>query len=456
MRLLLHLTLLLLLAGWSHAGEVVLVFTNDVHGRHQPRDLMGSERSGGAPALAARLAELRAGLAPDQELVLVDSGDFLFGEGRAAQLKGVPAIRVMNALGYDAVGLGNHEFDLGWGTLAARAHEARFPFLAANVFHRDRVAPPGVHPSRLLVLAKAGLRLGLVGITREAAVATGPNSRNRGLRFGDQAEAVTREVDRLRGQGADVVVVLTHQGLRADEAMLDECPCGDVDLVIGGHVPSERVDTTHAGARILQAAAEGLEFGVVRLRPGVPATQAPVEWIPWATLPAPAGELDALLEPYDTPEPVLAEVPTRWTLERTGEWVLTAMTALARAHGFAPAVTLLNRGALRAALARGPVTPATLRRIAPFDNHLVELELSARQLRQVVAEGQAREGHAGLLVQGELPERGRVKVLVNDYLAEGGDGFDALGQARRRKVLASTVRDAMRESLPGAVAEEAP
>jgi 2',3'-cyclic-nucleotide 2'-phosphodiesterase (5'-nucleotidase family) len=451
MRLALHLTLLLLLAGLAHAGEAVLVFTNDVHGRHAPRDLMGSEQSGGAPAMAAALAELRAGLAEDQELVLVDSGDFLFGEGRAAQLKGIPAIRLMNALGYAVVGLGNHEFDMGWGTLSARAREARFPFLAANVFRRDHVAPRGIHPSRLVILKKAGLRLGFVGIAPEDGVATGPYSRNKGLRFGDAAEAVTREVDRLRGQGADLVIILSHQGLAADQEMLRDCPCAEVDLVVGGHHPSERVDTALGRTRILQAAGEGEEFGVIRLRPGKDTTQAPVQWIPWATRRASAGDLAEHLAPYQAPEPVLATAPQRWTMERTGEWVIGAMAAAARAQGREPEVTILNRRALRAALARGPVTPATLRRIAPFDNHLVELDMSARQLRRVLAEGRTREGRRGLLVLGEAPLRGRVKVLVNDYLAEGGDGFEALGRVRRREVLAATVREAMRESLPEAV-----
>lgn len=455
MRLAPSLASLLLLSGLAHAGEAVLVFTNDVHGRHTPRDLLGEERAGGAPALASALAELRADLGPEQELVLVDSGDFLFGEGRAAQLKGVPAIRLMNALGYAAVGLGTHEFDMGWGTLGARAREARFPFLAANVFRRDRVAPPGVSPSQLVILEKAGLRLGFVGVTGRGGVATGPFSRNRGLRFGDGAEAVTREVDRLRGQGADLIVVLSHQGLQADEDMLGGCPCDRVDLVIGGHHPRDRVDSVYQGTRILQAASEGAEFGVVHLSRDAPATEAPVQWIPWATRAAPEGDLEEYLEPYQTPEPVLAEAPHRWTLEQTGRWVLSAMAAAARAQGFDPTVTLLNRGALRAALARGPITPGTLRRIAPFDNHMVGLEVSARRLSSVLAAGSQRTGRRGLLVLGEAPRRGRVRVLMNDYLAEGGDGYEVLGRIRRRKVLANTVRDAMRRSLPQAVTSAA-
>ena len=308
-----------------------------------------------------------------------------------------------------------------------------------------------MHPSRLVVLEKAGLRLGIVGITHEEGVATGPFSRNKGLRFGDPAEAVTREVDRLRGQGADLILVLSHQGLEADQEMLLGCPCAEVDLVIGGHHPSERVDANLGRTRILQAASEGAEFGVVRLRTDQPSTEAPVEWMPWATREAPEGELDEFLEPYQAPEPILAEAPGRWTLERTGRWVLGAMTAAARSHGFDPAVTLLNRGALRAALARGPVTGATLRRIAPFDNHLVELEMSARRLREVLAEGRQRKGRKKLLVEGEPPARGRVKVLVNDYLAEGGDGYEVLGRVRRRTVLPDTVRGAMHRSLPEAI-----
>lgn len=459
-----------ILASAARCASLVVLFTNDVHGRLAPRNLVGDKLSGGAPALLEIVEAERARLGEDQDLVLLDSGDFLFGSFRASRYRGLPAIRMLNEIGYTAVGLGNHEFDLGRGTLRLRAHEARFPFLCANVYRAgSRLPLEGVRPSRLMELPRTGLRLGLVGVTLGRAVPTGPGSRNPGLTFGDAGAALRHERERLAGQGAQLVIVLSHQGIDADLEMLEGSgPAPEV--LIGGHFPSGQVDQRRGRTLLLQARPEGFEVGRVEipLEDGRPVLErARVGWLPWVQRPVGENRLTAILREFPEPRDQLATSARRWSLGETAGWVLDSMLESARAGGQEVAVAAINRGAIRASMPMGDITPRTLHRIAPFDNHLVRIELSGRSLRDLLVEAAGSAGNAALLWRGPplatLARRARVSLVLNDYLAGGGDGHHSLTTLHGRQVLVETVREAMHDAIrrqgpqltpPGALPED--
>src|SRR5579883_300975 len=185
--------MLLLLPRAPRAEEVAITIlqTSDVHGHVEPEraeiPLAGGRTAaverGGLALVGGYVANARAAAAArGAHVVLVDSGDMLqgtlvsnLGEGRAV-------VRAMNALGYAAAAVGNHEFDFGpvgphaiaespsedpRGALAARAGEARFPWLTANIVDA-RGRPPGA-PSvkRFTIVDVAGVKLGIVGGTSE-------------------------------------------------------------------------------------------------------------------------------------------------------------------------------------------------------------------------------------------------------------------------------------------------
>jgi 2',3'-cyclic-nucleotide 2'-phosphodiesterase (5'-nucleotidase family) len=361
---------------------------------------------------------------------------------------------MMNQLGYGAASLGNHEFDMGWGTLRLRAREATFPILSANLKRTGQSgSPAGVLPSTLLILARSHLRVGVVGITMAKSVATHSTSRNPGLHFGPVGPALERELHRLRGQGAKLIVVLSHQGLPADRKMLDAVSPG-VDILVGGHYPSTRVQEHHQGALLLQARPEGLEVGRLRipLKDDEPQlAEAVLDWLPWATRKTGENPLTRLLSRFPSPQGVLATNPSRWSFRQTCAWVLDAMLDRAHAQGLQPDLALINRGALRASLPRGEITPRNLFRIAPFDNHLVHLQLSGRQLARLLKSAGSGNRRGTLLWRGTsskpLQRKRRVSLLVTDFLAAGGDSFQEFLQAPRHQILPYTVRDCLRKAL---------
>ena len=298
---------LALLAGWSSAGQrpapepggaaervtLSIVGTTDLHGRVFPRD-----GHGGLALLGGYLRNLRAARAADGGAVLLlDAGD-TFESGIASNIsEGALVVDAYNALGYDALAIGNHEFDYGAvddaslepggtpdmrGALKAMAARARFPFLAANLIDAatGRVVQwPNVRPSTLV--DAAGLQVGIVGVMTRYGLTRTIAANVQGLDTTALEPAVESEARRLRRRGADLVLVLTHAGgacFRFDDPKdLSSCdddaeifqlarrlPPGLVDTIVAGHT-HRAVAHEVAGIPIVQAHSHGRAFARVDL-----------------------------------------------------------------------------------------------------------------------------------------------------------------------------------------------
>jgi 2',3'-cyclic-nucleotide 2'-phosphodiesterase/3'-nucleotidase len=183
------------------------------------------------------------------QVLLLDSGDTINGSPtQVLAFAGIvgdgrdPMVKAMNALRYDAMALGNHEFDYGLDRLEKSRREARFPWLAANVERQD--GKPAFDP--YVVREIGGVRVGILGlVVAQVPYWLGPKVA--ALRFRDTVETTRRFVPVLRGkERCDVVIVLTHDGIdRGDEPppgglagnqagrIAREVP--GIDLVLTGH-----------------------------------------------------------------------------------------------------------------------------------------------------------------------------------------------------------------------------
>ncbi len=275
-------------------GRVTLsiVGTTDLHGRVFPNDARG-----GLALLGGYLRNLRAAREADGGAVLLlDAGD-TFESGILSNIsEGALVVDAYNALGYDALAIGNHEFDYGAvdtasteggtpdmrGALKAAAARARFPFLTANVIDAAtgrRVEWPNVRPST--IVDAAGLRVGIVGVMTRYGLTRTIAANVQGLDTTALEPAVESEARRLRRRGADVVLVLAHAGgacFRFDDpADLSSCddaaeifqlarrlPPGLVDAIVAGHT-HRAVAHEVAGIPIVQAYSHGRAFARVDL-----------------------------------------------------------------------------------------------------------------------------------------------------------------------------------------------
>jgi 2',3'-cyclic-nucleotide 2'-phosphodiesterase (5'-nucleotidase family) len=467
-------------AGGAFEDAVVLsiVGTSDLHGH-----------IAALPWLAGYVDNLRAKRAPGAVL-LVDAGDMFQGTLESNLVEGASVVRAYNAMGYAAAAIGNHEFDYGpvgpapapatpgddpWGALKARAAEAHFPFLAANIVDRRTrrpVAWPNVRPSA--IVSAAGITVGLVGVVTLSTPRTALPATVAGLDFLPLAETIDREAKRLRAQGATVVVAVAHEGgtcARLDDPdALDSCdvrspilavaralPRGSVDAIVAGHL-HQGVAQRVAGIPIIESFANGRFFGrvdltVARKTGKVVASrlEAPRELCP-GSMPehcAPAdyeGAKVAASEPLRALNARAFAEAARLGAEPLGVQVMRAFvpghgreSALgnlladlmrqARQHGDRDGtVALLNGGSVRAGLRPGPLVYRNLYETFPFDNAFATVRLTAGELRRLLAQSLGRSGSLVALSGLRVKARCRGKDL--DLVLSRMDGSPVPDAAR--------------------------
>ncbi len=240
---------LALLARSAFGLEITILHTSDLHGRIGPVDcLEGRDLGGGLARVATVVRKVRAEGRP---VLLLDSGDTIQGspEQALALSRGPdaedPIIAAMNLVGYDAMAVGNHDFEFGRQRLAASQQQARFPMLSANTLGsdgRNAFAP-------FVVKSVDGVRVGILGLVTSQTGNWVSPTLLQGLRFTDPVAVARTWVRTLReDEKCDVVVILAHVGFEKDPATGRPRPAGrgdrahalatevpGVDLVLAGH-----------------------------------------------------------------------------------------------------------------------------------------------------------------------------------------------------------------------------
>lgn len=272
-----------------------LLATSDLHAHLLPFDYyLGRADPGTGLVALAGMIETARGAA--QNCLLVDNGDTLQGsplaDVAAADLKAFggrhPMIEAMNALGYDAMTLGNHDFDYGVEFLDAALDGTAFPVVLANASRKRSGLPyraRGAILERDVTDEDGGrhrLRIGITGSVPPQVARWNRTALNGRLRFTEAVDAVRREVAALRDRGADLVIVLTHSGLGRRQPPAHADVLGEenvarsiadlpgVDLVVAGHThevhPSDgRRDAHGHRAPIVQPGALGSHLGCIDL-----------------------------------------------------------------------------------------------------------------------------------------------------------------------------------------------
>jgi 2',3'-cyclic-nucleotide 2'-phosphodiesterase (5'-nucleotidase family) len=267
-----------------------IVGTSDLHGF-----ALATNTHGGLPLLAGYVNNLRAARAADGGAVLlIDSGDTFQGNIESDLSEGALVVDAYNAMGYTAEAIGNHDFDFGSvdspaarqmagdlrGALKARAAQARYPVLAANLIDETTgrlVNWPNVRPST--IVKAAGVTVGIVGVMTIDALRSTIAANVQGLRVAPLGPAIAAEASKLRAAGAEVVIVAAHAGGRCqrfdEPADLSSCdmdseifhvahglPHGLVDVIAAGHTHAALAHQVE-GIAIIQPYARGQAFGRV-------------------------------------------------------------------------------------------------------------------------------------------------------------------------------------------------
>ncbi|MDM7933252.1 bifunctional 2',3'-cyclic-nucleotide 2'-phosphodiesterase/3'-nucleotidase [Tabrizicola sp.] len=236
-----------------------LIATSDLHACLLPYDYCANRPVSGRSLsdISCQIAQARAEV-PNS--LLFDNGDFLQGNPLADYVASAnrrrrahPVITAFNTLGYDAVTLGNHEFNYGLKFLTTALSQARFPVVSANIAtrlgkspSRDKTFVPPFAVLKRTVLDRDGrshvLRIGVIGFAPPQIEVWDRDHLDGQIRMRDIIDAAKAWLPRLRARGADVIVALAHSGIGAAEAedgmenaatALAALP--EIDAVIAGH-----------------------------------------------------------------------------------------------------------------------------------------------------------------------------------------------------------------------------
>ena len=216
--------------------SLTILHTNDTHSTVMPlgrnlADTMLADRGGYLRRIALLNEERRL----DPQLLLFDSGDFSQGSAYYSLFEGDVEVGLMNQMGYDAVTIGNHEFDFGLDNMIRIFRQARFPIVCSNYDFADTELKNLVKP--YIVLKRKGVKIGVFALCPplDGLVFT----KNYGpLRFLDPIEVTRQMVDLLRRQKrCDYVICLSHLGWTKGEYPDNRviAATNGVDLVLGGH-----------------------------------------------------------------------------------------------------------------------------------------------------------------------------------------------------------------------------
>lgn len=236
-----------------NSGELffTILHTNDEHSGllpHSPAIDFNPEEDndtvGGFARLATAIEQVRDSKHDDNEPVMVFSGgDFLGGSafGWLAPLGFAPELTLLQQMGYDAVVIGNHEYDFGEDVLVNYLTTAGYPdahektvLLASNTSAPGHpLEEKGLFKNTHLMELDNGLKVGLFGLIGETAILFASSNIEYDINFSDQAEAALKSVEKLKQQGADIIIAITHSGVDEDIQLAREVE--GINIIVGGH-----------------------------------------------------------------------------------------------------------------------------------------------------------------------------------------------------------------------------
>ena len=221
----------------KQARRVVILHTNDTHSQIEP--IPNGKRDGNHAGYARRLGAIMQERAMNPELILVDAGDFSQGTPYFNFYHGRVEVDALNRMGYDAITLGNHEFDYGVDTLAAVLQNASFAVVCANYNVEGSALADIVRP--YVILHRLGLKIGIFGL------GVNPNGLISQKNFASiqymDPIPVAQEVATLLKEKhrCDLVICISHIGTQAKTSLQEVTDTQlaqatrNIDIIIGGH-----------------------------------------------------------------------------------------------------------------------------------------------------------------------------------------------------------------------------
>ena len=390
--------------------KLTVLHTNDFHDRFEPISRFNStcrpddnaegKCFGGAARLVTAINDAKA---RNDNVLLLDAGDQFQGTLFFQFYAGDVQAEMMNMLGYDAMAVGNHEFNNGPAGLASFVSKVEFPVLMSNA---DLSGEPELRDliQKSVVIDKAGERIGLIGVTpvnNDELSSPGDN-----IVFTDPSPAIQAEIDALEADGVDKIILLSHSGYATDLVIAIQTL--GLDLIIGGHSNTLLSNTDEDaagpyptmtnGVPIVTAFAYGKYLGELEITFDDDGNVTEVMGAPilldasvaedeatLARLAELAGPLDEVRNAIvaEAAEPIEGDRSFCRAEEcQMGNLIADAILARTKDQGIQ--IALQNGGGIRASIDAGEITKGEVLTVLPFQNTLSTFQVTGATLKDAL------------------------------------------------------------------------
>jgi 2',3'-cyclic-nucleotide 2'-phosphodiesterase (5'-nucleotidase family) len=426
--------------GESESTTLTIVHTNDIH------------------AQIDNFAKLAAYNESQRSLsdafLYLDAGDIFSGNPVVDLTDGEPMIELLDAVGLDALTIGNHEFDYGIDALNKNMLHSEFQWLSANMEIIDSAITP---PEPYFIFEENGLKIGVLGLT-QAPPATAPKH-IAGIEFQSYAETA-EQYAHLRDE-VDVFIGLTHIGHGDDIALAEQFDL--FDIIIGGHshttLSSQRVVN---GTPIVQTGSQLNNIGKLTFE--IDHETKEVNFIDYtlqnvANLSEEDAHVKEMIHQYNKDMEEILDVVIGETtgMSRDVRYVKDAPLGNfwtdAMRNYVGSDIAFTNNGGIRANIDQGELTAGDIYLIEPFGNQIMEINMTGQAIKDVIEYSYSREGRnqidlqtsglhykiitdtTGNLTDVELSINNQpleldkiYNVAVPDYIGSGGSGYNLVGE----------------------------
>lgn len=462
------------------AKDITILYTNDIHSKVDPfiARYVDEQRPVGGFANVASYIKQEKAQAPDNTLVF-DAGDYFSGSTVDTLTNGEAIIDVMNCMGYDAVSIGNHEFDYGWDNTLVQMAKAKFEVLLGNVFFENSDKPFWDKP--YTIIERDDLKIGVIGLHGKFAFYdTVAANMRQDLEARDEIEFLQQYLDELNPQ-VDITIALMHQGTPArqssmgstdvrralDKDIQTAMQVKGLDILVTGHAHVGTPEVIEVNDTLI-VSTDGYGINVGKLTIDFDEKAGKVKEFDFELKTIWADEWKADLETQsriDKWKGVVADIVseklanTEFTLTRAyGESsTLGNLVADSMLPNFADGeLAFTNSGGIRADVEAGDITYGDVIDSLPFPNYPVVMDLTGAQIHSLMehaagltngvmqVSSSVYMAYDSLLPSGErvktltlngkpLVDQQVYRVVTNNFLADGGDGFAAFTEGKNRK-----------------------
>jgi 5'-nucleotidase/UDP-sugar diphosphatase len=460
-----------------------VLHTNDHHGHPLRFDNPPQKAVGGLPARLFYVNSIRKS---QKNVLVLDAGDINTGRPESNFFDAEPDIVGYNAIGYDAIALGNHEFDKSLMVLQKQIESSKSPFLSANVIQKQNNSTlPHVKP--YIIKDFGDCRVAVIGLLASSTQEEISPESLATLRIEDEIAVAQNLVPILKKQ-ADFVIALTHAGIdESDDSGSRKIAknVAGIDLVVDGHTHTKlekpllvKNSVTKKNVPIVQAHEWGLEVGKTEVSLHASGeTSVHFENVAIDSSLPEDENLRQKLSPYsEKMEGILSQNVATATAEfeigkhremETPIGNLLAESVWTKTKTHKPDLVFVNAGSIRASLRKGPVTQKNIFEMLPYDNAIVLLTLKGAELRTIFATAAALPPGKGAfpsiagasftfsrsskkiisvkIGKKDLDDNKLYRIATHSYLASGGDGYGTFKNGTNVFNTSVSLRDAMVE-----------